>query len=331
MKIIGVCGNSGSGKSTYCRKLSRERNALLIDVDKIVHEILTVERVRNRICRLVGNDNFVENGNINRKALGEILFTDKNLMSAYNKMMYKEIEFIIDRMIFAAQGGGVDVLIDWALLPMTKYYEQCDERHLIKKSLADRKKSILKRDGITEEYFDKREKNALKYDEKDFDKVIELEFKNKGLFAGTFDPFTVGHLDVVQQAKNDFDNIIVGVAVNPAKLRRFDKDSMQYAIKKSVEENKLESVDCIVYSGFTGAKALELDCYSLIRGVRGEEDLLFEKPMEDYNKQHFGLNTIYYYSPEHLKNVSSTRVKELMRANQSIENLVPKAVHKLVH
>jgi len=328
--IIGVCGKSGSGKSTYARKLSRENGALLIDVDKIVHELLEIERVKKSVVKLLKTDTFIENGNINRKALGEILFRDKALMDAYNLAIYAEIEFVLDRMLSAAEGGGVGAIIDWALLPISKYFDMCTERHLIKKSDNDRQKSVLRRDDITEEYFRRRENNSIQYNEKDFDKVIEFEFKSKGFFAGSFDPFTTGHLDIVRQASKDFDSIIVGIAVNSDKMRRFDKDSMQQAILKTAIEYKMKNMECVVYSGLTGDKALEMECYTLVRGLRDDADKLYEQRIASYNKQHFGLDTVYYYSPAHLKDVSSSKIKELMRKNKSIENLVPKAVHDLV-
>ena len=329
-KIIGVCGKSGSGKSTYARKLSRETSSLLIDVDKIVHGILETPRVQANIAALLGTNCFIENGKFNRKALGKILFNDKQVMDKYNAMIYAELESGIDMLLSAAQGGGVGAVIDWALLPMSKYYNICTEKHLIKKNDKDRQASVVQRDGITEEYFLEREKNAFKYNENDFDKIIEPVNINKGFFAGSFDPFTMGHLDILQQASKDFDNIVVGIALNPDKLRRFDKDSMRCAILQTAKEYKLNNIDCVVYSGFTGNKALETDCYSLVRGLRNDTDKFYEKPMEDFNKQNFGLETVYYYSPEHLKNVSSSKIKDLMRENKSIERFVPKAVYNLL-
>ncbi|MCL2586611.1 MAG: pantetheine-phosphate adenylyltransferase [Firmicutes bacterium] len=326
MKVIGVCGKSGSGKSTYARKLSRDTKSLLVDVDKIVHELLEVERIRLAIAELVKVDS-----SFTRKELGNALFSDKQLMNAYNEMLYKEIKLVLDRLLSAAESGGVDVILDWALLPMTKYYDMCTEKHLIKKSLDDRKKSVLKRDDITEEYFQKRENNALQYDEAKFDKVIEMEFKNKGFLAGTFDPLTMGHLDIAMQARKDFDEVIIGIAINPEKRRRFDKDSMQHAILQAARDYNLDNIDCVVYPGFTGEKALELECYTLIRGSRNDTDMAYEKPIADFNKQRFGLDTVYYSPPQHLQDVSSSKIKEMMRNGQSIEGLVPKAVYELVH
>jgi len=340
MNIIGVCGKSGSGKSTYARKLSREHGSLLIDVDKIVHELLEIERVKKNIVQLLGTNNFVVGNKIDRKALGALIFNDKSKLDLYNALIYEEIEFVMDRMLSAAAGGGIGVIIDWALLPMSKkYYDMCTEKHLVKKSYGDRRKTVLKRDDITEEYFHQRESSAINFNEKDFDKIIEFEIKNKGFFAGSFDPFTMGHLDIIKQASKDFDSIVIGIAagngkvikgIDPDKRRRFDKDSMQQAILKTALENKIKNIECVVYNGMTGDKALEMNCYTLIRGLRGDADKLYEQRIADYNKQRFGLETVYYYSPAKLKDVSSSRIKELMRENKSIESLVPKAVHDLV-
>ena len=76
-KVIGICGKSGSGKSVYARKLSMEQNALLLDVDKIVHELLAVDRIKADVVGLLKNDSFIENGNINRKSLGAYCLATK--------------------------------------------------------------------------------------------------------------------------------------------------------------------------------------------------------------------------------------------------------------
>lgn len=295
----------------------------MVDVDKIVHELLEVERIKADVVNLVGVFK-------NRKQLGEILFNNKDLMDSYNKLIYKEIEFVIDRMISSAQSGGVDVVIDWALLPWSKYFAMCHEKHLIKKNKEGRWQSVLKRDDITEDYFNLRDKFSIDYNEKDFTSVIEIEFKNKGFFAGSFDPFTMGHLDIVKQSAKNFDSIVVGIAINEDKNRKFDANKMRDAILKTAKDNNLENFDCVVYSNFTGAKALEMECYTLIRGLRNEEDKLYEQRIGGWNRQHFGLGTVYYYSPKNLKGVSSSRVKQLLDKGVSVENLVPKPVYELI-
>ena len=157
------------------------------------------------------------------------------------------------------------------------------------------------------------------------------KLKKIGLFAGTFDPFTLGHLDIVQQAKNDFNSVIIGVARNrPDKLRKYDRELMKYAIEKSIADTDLQNVNCVVNNSSTGEEALLLGCSSLIRGIRNKEDMIYEQKFADYNKHHFNLNTVFYMSPEHLKNVSSSKVKELLCSNQAIDNLVPRAIYELI-
>jgi len=329
--IIGICGKSGSGKSTYARKLSRERNAILIDVDKVVHDILQNDRVKMDIGGLLGTDKFIENGAVNTKSLGSILFNDKNLLNAYNKLIYKEIEFVMDKILSSAKLGGVDAVIDWALLPMSKYYKLCDEKILIKKPDEAREKCVKFRDTVDTEYFKKRDSHALEYNEKDFDKVLELEMKMRGFFAGSFDPFTSGHWNIVEQARKDFDKVVVGIGCNPDKLRRFDRYSMQSAILKTAKEYEFNNVESVIYSGMTGEKAIELECPTLVRGIRNEKDREYEKKVADYNKENYGLQTVYYTAPEWLSDVSSSHVKNLMRKNQCIDGFVPRAVAELIN
>lgn len=62
-----------------------------------------------------------------------------------------------------------------------------------------------------------------------------------GFYAGSFDPFTVGHLHIVKVASKIFDKVIVGIGVNPKKTRRFDKQKMQEAIKKLLDSELIKT------------------------------------------------------------------------------------------
>ena len=82
------------------------------------------------------------------------------------------IERYIDARI---KNSNKDIIIDWMQLPLTKYFHTSDFRILVEASLSVRKKRVLERDHISEEYFFKRENNALEYDQEDFDFMIRNE------------------------------------------------------------------------------------------------------------------------------------------------------------
>lgn len=154
--IIGITGKSGSGKSTLSKKYI-DKGFTHIEIDEIGHQVLSE------------NKYIIEAwfGTTNRKELGNILFKNKKLYEEFSCVVWKAMEKKIDRIIQTNQ----NVVLDYILLPQTKYWKQC-YRILCKCPDEIRKERVLKRDGITEEYFDLRERKSIEYNEKDMDEII---------------------------------------------------------------------------------------------------------------------------------------------------------------
>jgi len=154
---------------------------------------------------------------------------------------------------------------------------------------------------------------------------------NKVFFAGCFDPFTNGHLDVVKQALNRFDRVIIGLGVNEKKTRLFDRDKMIAAIKTTLKtENLQDKVLCISYDHYTGEKAIAMNCVCLIRGIKNKDEFEYEKFLFRYNMDNYNLNTIFFLpSKPELEIVSSTYARELFEAGdfESLKKIVPPAVY----
>ena len=144
-----------------------------------------------------------------------------------------------------------------------------------------------------------------------------------GFFAGSFDPFTNGHLHVVNEALKVFDKVIIGIAVNPNKIRRFDKFKMKQAIDMLFKSN--ENVECVVYDGLTVEEAKNHQATMLVRGVRNAQDFESEEKLATINKQLAGFETIYFRTGE-LGEISSTVVYNKFINDENIENLVPKEI-----
>ena len=151
----------------------------------------------------------------------------------------------------------------------------------------------------------------------------------KLLYAGSFDPFTNGHLDVINQARETYKDkqIIIGIGISEKKTRRFDRDKMKSAIEKATQ------CKCVVYNGHTGAEALRLECYALLRGMKDTYDLEYEVTVAEFNKKNYGLDTIYFRpSVLEIADISSTWVKELLDSGKvnEIKSLVPKEVFEVI-
>ena len=153
---------------------------------------------------------------------------------------------------------------------------------------------------------------------------------NIGFYAGSFDPFTNGHLHVISTAAKLFDKVIVGIAINPNKHRRFDRMAMQKAIEETLFINGLNNVEVVSFDKLTGDVALEHNATFLVRGIRNGMDYEYEENMAQINQKDIcGLDTIYIRSGE-LGNVSSSLVMELLKHGKDVSKYLPEKVLNVV-
>ena len=150
-----------------------------------------------------------------------------------------------------------------------------------------------------------------------------------GFYAGSFDPFTNGHLQIVKKASKCFDKVIVGIGYNPEKKERIDKNKMEEAIIKAITDEELNNVEVVLYNGLTVDKAKELNADILIRGLRNGTDYEYEENISEINEKVADLDTCYFRAGD-LGYLSSSIVMELYYNNKPINKYVPKAVEKLL-
>lgn len=177
--IIGICGKSGSGKSTLSRTLaSNLENATLLDIDKIGHSVLTIPEVKQELINAFGSE-ILGKDNVDRKKLGEIVFESRKDMQKLSDITWKYMQIEIDK--FMSSNEGKIIILDWILLPISKYFEMCDLKVLLDIPYEIRKERAMKRDNISEDKFDLRERASIDFDINNFDYVIkrnnEDEFK----------------------------------------------------------------------------------------------------------------------------------------------------------
>lgn len=146
-----------------------------------------------------------------------------------------------------------------------------------------------------------------------------------GFYAGSFDPFTIGHLHIVNVASKIFDKVIVGIGVNPKKTRRYDKIKMRDAIEKLLKEENIVNFEVIIFDGLTADVAAEYGAKFLIRGVRNGIDYDFEENLALINEEISGIDTIYIRSGEYGA-ISSSMVFELLKRNKDVSKYIPKYI-----
>lgn len=138
---------------------------------------------------------------------------------------------------------------------------------------------------------------------------------SKVLYPGSFDMFTKGHLSVLKQAVDVFDEVIICISHNPAKHRRFTIDSCLDAIRAAVKnaclpENKITVV--ISQSTIPAQIAKEYNCGYIARGIRNTSDYLYEDQLAAFNTAFdSNIKTIYFRAEN--SEVSSTMVTTLLK------------------
>ena len=171
--IICLCGKSGSGKSTIAKLIQKEKpNSIHIDIDKIGHLSHNDASVKEKLINTFGKK-ILTNNNIDRKKLGKIVFSSKEEMKKLEDITWTYMEHEIDKIITSKKDKTI--ILDWLLLPKTKYFESCDLRILVDIPYEVRKERVLKRDNITDEQFELRERNTIEYDKNNFDIVLTNE------------------------------------------------------------------------------------------------------------------------------------------------------------
>ena len=152
--------------------------------------------------------------------------------------------------------------------------------------------------------------------------------KNIAFYAGSFDPFTLGHLELVKQASQIFEYVIVGIGINPNKERRYKKEDMKIAIEESLIAENILNAKVVIYEGYTYEAAKENGSYFLIRGLRNETDYLYEEEIARFNDK-YDIDTIYLRAKDK-GNISSSYVYNELKKGNDITTYIPDPVKKLI-
>lgn len=145
------------------------------------------------------------------------------------------------------------------------------------------------------------------------------------IYAGTFDPITNGHLDVIRKASQLFGKVIVAVAKNPSKQPLFELEKRVELVKESCME--FGNIEVIGFSGLLADFAKQHNAKALIRGIRGADDIDYEIQLAQLNQKLSGsLETIFFPPSVEWRYLSSTMVREIYRHHGDVSQFVPQVV-----
>ncbi len=145
-----------------------------------------------------------------------------------------------------------------------------------------------------------------------------------GVYPGSFDPFTIGHLDVLKNATELFDVVYVAVLNNSAKSPVFSVQERVDMIDRVIEAEGFRNVRSGSFSGLLVDYAKELNAHYIIRGLRAITDFEYEFQINAVNRHlRPEINTIYFMANPAHSFLSSSNVREIGEMGGSIEGLVP--------
>ena len=149
----------------------------------------------------------------------------------------------------------------------------------------------------------------------------------RAIYPGTFDPITLGHLDIIKRACNIFDEVIVAVAQNKAKKPMFSFEKRVELVKIATKE--LPKVRVVGFDGLLANLSDELEANIIIRGLRAVSDFEYELQMGYANASlKKNLETIYLMPSLQYAFISSSIVRAILTHNGDISHLVPDSVLK---
>jgi len=145
------------------------------------------------------------------------------------------------------------------------------------------------------------------------------------LFPGTFDPLTLGHVDIINRALPLFDKIVVGIGLNAAKAPMFSPEQrLQWVSEIYANDKRVEGA---VYDGLTVDYCRKIGANFILRGIRYVSDFEYEKTIADANRTlDKSIETIFLTGEPKYTSVASTIVRDILRNNGDASPFLPDTV-----
>ena len=145
------------------------------------------------------------------------------------------------------------------------------------------------------------------------------------LFPGTFDPITIGHLDIISRSLSLFDKVIIGIGRNANKLPMFSEEQRLSWTKEIYKDNP--QVDAVLYDGLTINCCQQVGAHFIIRGIRYVNDFEYEKAIADMNRSlDHQIETIFLTCLPQYTSVASTLVRDVLRNGGDAMQFLPQVV-----
>lgn len=144
------------------------------------------------------------------------------------------------------------------------------------------------------------------------------------LFPGSFDPITLGHLDLIQRSLQHFDRMVVGIGHNSEKRYLFDLETRLRWIQELLTGDS--RIQVLTYEDLTARFCQEIGASFIVRGLRNTQDFENEKSIAQLNRDLYGVETFFLVCDPGLQAVSSSVVRDIVRHGGNPAPLVPAVV-----
>ena len=146
----------------------------------------------------------------------------------------------------------------------------------------------------------------------------------KAVFPGSFDPITLGHVDLIYRGLEIFDEIIIAIGVNADKKQLFPlEDKIQQIKNTFINEPRIKVAS---YKGLTIDFCKSVNSKYILRGLRNSSDFNYEQSIAQTNSSLSSIESVFLISSPQLAHISSTIVRDIIRNEGDYKNFVPKSV-----
>jgi pantetheine-phosphate adenylyltransferase len=146
----------------------------------------------------------------------------------------------------------------------------------------------------------------------------------RAIFPGSFDPITLGHVDIINRALPLFDEIIIAIGINTDKNYMFPLEKRKHFIKETFANEPKIKVE--TYSGLTIEYCKQKNIDFILRGLRNPADFEFEKAIAQTNRKLAPVETVFLLTSAETSYISSSIVRDVLRNGGNINGFVPKSV-----
>ena len=149
------------------------------------------------------------------------------------------------------------------------------------------------------------------------------------LFPGTFDPVTLGHVDIINRALPLFDKMIIGIGRNVNKQPMFSESQRLQWLTDIYKDNP--KVEAVMYEGLTVDCCKQYNANFILRGIRYVNDFEYEKAIADMNRSIAGhIETIFLTCLPQYTSVASTLVRDVLKNGGDVSNFLPEEVNESI-